>query len=164
MLAYPVAICEILYFRCCDESHFYSLYVQRINVYWAPRKRVDTMSAFVCICDWVSVCPTVMTCSFQCPKLCGDCMPYIKTKESTGSFFFFFFYINIDLWSTQWKVNSLNYILLWSKNPGVSFLKLSSSSRGMLKLVIPDVEPDNKQTNVKNRKCRVVISYKEENN
>lgn len=62
VLAYPVAICELLNFWCCDESHFYSLYVQRINVYWAPEKRVDTMSASVCICGWVSVCPTVMTC------------------------------------------------------------------------------------------------------
>lgn len=52
---------------------------------------MDTTSAFVCICGRVSVCLTVMTCSFQCPKLCGDCMPYIKTKESTGSFSFSFF-------------------------------------------------------------------------
>lgn len=54
-----------------------------------PEKGVDTTSAFVCICGRVSVRPAVMTCSFQCPKLCADCMPYIKTKESTGSFSFF---------------------------------------------------------------------------
>ena len=86
-----------------------------------PNKRMDTTCAFVWICGWILVCPTVTTCGFQCPKLCGDCMPYIKTKESVEfSFsFFFFFYINIDLWSTQFKkkkVNSLNNILLWRKS------------------------------------------------
>lgn len=49
VLAYLVAICEQLCFKCCVESHLYALYAQRINVYWAPRKRVDTKSASVCV-------------------------------------------------------------------------------------------------------------------
>ncbi len=57
VLAYPVAICELLYFWCCDESHFYSLYVQRINVYWAPRKEW-ILRALLCV--FVAECQCVL--------------------------------------------------------------------------------------------------------
>lgn len=52
---------------------------------------METASASVRVCGRVSVCPV----GFQCAKLCGDCMPYIKTNESNGSLFSSsFFYIS----------------------------------------------------------------------
>lgn len=54
VLAYPVAVCDLLYFWCCDESHFYSLYVQRINVYLGPEEKSGYYERF-CVYLWLSV-------------------------------------------------------------------------------------------------------------
>ena len=129
VLAYPVAISVNYYtFGVVMNPSSTHCTCKRINVHRAPRKEW-IRRALVCVLE----CQCVLQCSFQCPKLCADCMPYIKTKESPGSFAFccflsFFFYIHIDLWSTQWNVNSLNYILLWSKS---CCLFLKRSSRGL---------------------------------
>lgn len=62
VLAYPVAVCELLNFRCCDEFHFCSLYGQRINAYgregWPQRALLclwpmfSVLSAFSVKAPW----------------------------------------------------------------------------------------------------------------
>lgn len=103
VLAHPIAIRKLLNFWCCDLYHFYSLYVQTINVYWAPR-RVDIMSAFVCICSWVSVCLTVWPVASM-SKALWRLHALHQHKGGYRIIFFlllyFFFNIIIDLWSTQ---------------------------------------------------------------
>lgn len=78
VLAYPVAVCELLNFRCC-EFHFCALYVQRINAYgregWPQQE-------LLCVCGRCSP-----FCQLSVSKLHGDCMPYCMEN---AVFFFFF--------------------------------------------------------------------------